>query len=68
MKIIRQGKLPEERVYRIECSRCDTLFEFQRKEATFYSDQRDGDRLEIDCPHCGRECLISVDLGYNGPG
>lgn len=68
MKIIRQGKLPEEQAYRAECYRCDTIFEFQRKEATFQRDQRDGDCLVIECPHCDTVAFVDIKNKYDGPG
>jgi len=56
MKIIRQGLIPEEVVYRTECSKCDTEFEFTQKEGKYNSDQRDGDYISINCPTCGTQC------------
>lgn len=56
MKIIKQGIVPEEVVYRTTCSKCDTEFEFAQREAKLTSDQRDGDFVSIPCPTCGQTC------------
>lgn len=60
MKIIRQGSLPENRVYRATCRRCDTEIEFARHEATYVPDQRDGDYLVITCPTCMTQIMRDV--------
>lgn len=52
MKIIRTGSLPENRVYRATCHKCDTEIEFERREAVYHTDHRDGDYLAIPCPIC----------------
>jgi RNase P subunit RPR2 len=56
MKIIKEGLIPEEVVYRTTCTKCDTEFEFSEKEAKVTSDQRDGDYVSIPCPLCKNEC------------
>jgi hypothetical protein len=60
MKVIVRGKLPEEKVYRATCRHCRTTIEFQRKEAKYNSDLRDGDFLSIACPTCTRPIITSV--------
>ena len=55
-----QGKKPEDRVYTDQCNNCVTVFEYQRKEAKFVPDQRDGDFLSIDCPVCGHNVTRNV--------
>ena len=52
--IIKQGSLPEDRLFETTCSHCGTIFTFQRKEADYRSDQRDGEYLIISCPYCNR--------------
>lgn len=52
MKIIEQGALPEEKIYKVRCNNCSTLFEFKKHEAEYVSDQRDGDFLRVSCPFC----------------
>jgi RNase P subunit RPR2 len=54
MRIIKEGKLPEEILKRLTCSHCHTEFEFAMKEAKYNSDQRDGDYYTIPCPLCCR--------------
>lgn len=60
MKIIHRGERPEDQVYRAGCWRCATQVEFQRSEATYHSDQRDGDYLAVTCPVCGSAITASV--------
>ena len=52
MRIIKPGKLPEQKTYQSICARCKCHFEFQQIEARYMSDQRDGDYLQIPCPTC----------------
>jgi RNase P subunit RPR2 len=55
MRIIERGDLPESKVFQSRCTRCQTLYEFERREAEYRSDQRDGDFLLTHCPTCGRQ-------------
>lgn len=64
MKIIKQGIAPSERKYRATCSNCDTIFEFQRKEATYISASYRGDHpalVSIECPTCKTSCNQNED-------
>lgn len=60
MKIIQRGHLPENVPVRLTCRRCHTLFEFEVREATYTSDQREGDYYHIACPLCSRQCFVSA--------
>ncbi|AXV15107.1 hypothetical protein CYG48_04960 [Neorhizobium sp. SOG26] len=60
MKIIKQGKHPGEKVYRGTCRTCSTEIEFERHEARYQVDQRDGDFLQIACPTCGEDINVSA--------
>lgn len=60
MKIIKQGKIPELEEYKLTCRNCKCQFEFQRHEAKYVSDQRDGDFLQIACPCCHQLLTTSV--------
>lgn len=53
MKIICQGVKPEEKVYRSKCRSCQSIFEYEAKEAEYVIDDRTGDYLKIKCPVCG---------------
>lgn len=55
MKVLKKGALPETKVYQVECNHCGTVVEFQRGEARYSVDQRDGDALVVDCPTCQRQ-------------
>lgn len=46
--IIKEGKKPEDIVYRKQCYKCNTIFTYLRCDVT--SDQRDGNYIE--CPLC----------------
>lgn len=60
MKIIKQGKLPEEKEYQAKCSNCKTEISFKRKEATYVPCQRDGDSLTIGCPLCKQTIWVAI--------
>ncbi len=60
MKILKEGKRPEEKVYRHTCTNCKTLFEFLAKEGKTIYDQRDGNFITINCPLCIKECYIDL--------
>jgi predicted RNA-binding Zn-ribbon protein involved in translation (DUF1610 family) len=60
VKILKQGKLAADEVYQGDCNHCGTEVEFQRKEARYVSDQRDGDALVVECPTCKHEIWTSV--------
>ena len=56
IRIIKQGIVPEEVVYRTTCLGCDTEFEFLQKDGKFTDDQRDGAYVSIPCPTCEKMC------------
>lgn len=59
MNIIKEGKLPEHKIYRTDCNNCGTIFEFEQFEARFISDFRDGNCLMAHCPLCKKEVYVS---------
>lgn len=67
MKILQEGKLPQENQYKLLCHNCGTLFEFSQKEAEYVSDKRDGDFLKITCPlpNCNKEATVSMKRNAN---
>jgi RNase P subunit RPR2 len=58
MKIIKEGKIPSERLYRTTCRHCKTVFEFLESEGNvrYY---RDGNYVEIICPICNIICNVT---------
>lgn len=60
MKIIRRGQPPEQKTYFATCNHCKTEIEFERSEARYVSDQRDGDFLEVKCPVCSKPITKAV--------
>lgn len=55
MKIITRGTPLRQKSYQATCRKCGCVFQFQREEAKYVSDQRDGDALVIKCPEHGCE-------------
>jgi hypothetical protein len=56
MKIIQEGKLPEQKVYHAECNYCHTIVEFQLYEAIKTEHTpRNEDYLLILCPLCSKQ-------------
>jgi endogenous inhibitor of DNA gyrase (YacG/DUF329 family) len=60
VEILKRGTPPAEARLTRECRRCGTEFRFTRSEATFHTDQRDGDYLEIACPVCGKPVTVAT--------
>lgn len=57
IKILKQGRLPEEVTYKFGCNNCATEFTAQKKDGVVGSDQREGTRLEVACPLCHHKCI-----------
>jgi phage FluMu protein Com len=55
MRILIRGRLPENVLHEVTCRHCDTVFEFQTKEAEHVTDLRDGGFLRVKCPLCERD-------------
>lgn len=53
MNILKLGVLPDKQTVEMTCSNCNCVFEAQKKEFKFHSDQRDGDVWMITCPTTG---------------
>lgn len=60
MKVLKQGQLPGDKKYRATCMNCKSEIEFQRKEAEWVADQREGDFLRVSCPVCQQRIHVSV--------
>ncbi len=58
IRIIRAGKLPEDKLYNKTCTKCSTVFEYTVKD-TRYGGQRD-DCQYIECPLC-RQTLYHTE-------
>lgn len=56
-------KAPDERVFRMDCYHCKTVFEIEQREGKVVHDQRDGDYITHPCPTCGRACNMDIRLG-----
>ena len=57
MRIIKQGQLPEEKVYQTTCMHCKTVFEFKRHEGTVES-HRNEDYVSVNCPFCHKQMYV----------
>lgn len=64
MKIITEGTRPDNKVFTYTCKECDTVFEFQRKEAKYSPtlNSLEQEHLEIECPICKKPCFIYKGL------
>lgn len=60
MKIIIQGRLPEDRIFRSTCTHCRTVYEYNRMEANFVSNARNEDYLVTNCPLCDNKVYQQV--------
>lgn len=60
MKIIRQGQLPETRVWHGTCHTCKSEIEAEEKELKVQSDQRDVPIATATCPFCKREMYFLI--------
>lgn len=54
MKVIKQGKPPEEKIHRETCGHCKSELEFKHSEVQWSPDPRDGARWFVICPVCTR--------------
>ena len=61
MKIIRHGKIPQEKECQSECHNCKTLFSLTIAEGELVYDQRDGDYIKTNCPLCSTVICINKD-------
>lgn len=61
MRIIKEGYLPEEKLYNKECYHCHTFFEFKRKEAKYSSDFRGEAWLTVNCPFCSQVQTLAIN-------
>jgi len=55
VKIIKQGRLPQDRVWEATCYFCKTQVEAQESELEVHDDQRDGPWAGHPCPMCGKQ-------------
>lgn len=60
IEIIRRGHLPENDRFEAQCHNCHTQIAFLRSDGKLTFDQRDGDFLTVDCPHCHRPVHVST--------
>lgn len=57
IKILKQGRLPEEVTYKFSCGHCKTEFTAQVKDGKLCYDQRNGNWVEVACPVCAWKCI-----------
>ena len=55
VKIIKKGKLTEDKLKKMKCGECKTVFQFRISEAERVMDGRDGDYYTINCPVCKQD-------------
>lgn len=63
VQIISRGIAERNRTYEATCNRCSTKFSFERYEANYVCDPRDGDFLSIRCPlaACGNAVTVQAN-------
>lgn len=67
MKIIKKGKLPEERIWRSKCYHCHSEIEATQQEIkSRHNDQRDGEYGFAECPVCSRQITFYPVENKNG--
>lgn len=68
IRIIRDGKLPEDKDYAGTCNYCGTAIECKQRDGTIkYGGQRDGNWLDVECPKCKRTMhAYEKNTGYSG--
>ncbi|HUW47518.1 MAG TPA: hypothetical protein VMW36_02090 [Patescibacteria group bacterium] len=59
MKVLKQGKKPEEREAKFDCTNCKSELRAKQGEGEYISD-RDGHCIKFNCPVC--DCTIHVDV------
>jgi hypothetical protein len=53
IEILQRGITPEEKTYKANCTRCESVLSFKQSDATFHSDDiRGEDTVSITCPVC----------------
>lgn len=55
MKIIKEGKLPGEKVYYTSCGHCETIFEFTEDEGRYGAIYAGRQWITVICPFCRRQ-------------
>ena len=66
IKILKQGKLPEDIQYAFECYNCKTEFVATNADGKRVQEQREGDYTEVNCPTCGYRCTSQKEY-YEHP-
>lgn len=62
IKILHRGKTPEEKVYILNCSKCETKFTYQQADIKY---ELRGDDY-VPCPVC-KQFLTPSKIEYNEP-
>lgn len=60
MRILKEGKLPEDTIHAGKCYHCKTEVEFKRSEGKVAHCQRDGSFVQVECPICRK--TITSDI------
>lgn len=61
IKVVRNGARPEHDLFEGTCHLCKAVVEFERQDARFTDDQRDGAYLTVDCPCCVGNISVQAD-------
>ena len=60
MEIIKEGTLPNDRIFEGHCTNCKSILRFKQSEGEITYSQMDGDFITVKCPICGHR--IHTDL------
>jgi rRNA maturation endonuclease Nob1 len=56
MEIIKIGKIPKEKNYKVTCDNCNTIFKFRLSEGEIIYDCKE--YVKIKCPVCNKDNII----------
>lgn len=60
MKVIEQGKIPEDKTIQRTCGNCQSVLEWQQSEACPSPDPRDRGVYQVVCPVCEKPVEYSL--------
>jgi len=61
MKIIKQGKRPEDRIWDGTCTNCGSILQAHQHELNITHDPRDGYLGDAECPVCERRVFFYIN-------
>lgn len=65
MKILKEGRKPELRMYQAKCNTCDCEIQFDESEARLNRQDDGPDYFVVPCPNCRRSIYADVAKPLN---